>query len=280
MKRNLLFVLLTCLFFVSCKDEPPEVLVVPTPEVPDTKIDQYFYVKFGWGKTSLNDTIVMEVPDDTIETEWVPERDYMNLVEELRSEPVFDTTNAEILDPEDIEKIAFHYAPSSVFYPRDLIELQRSNANPSVEELEAVNAGIFTISFPWYVKGDTLPFWDIQDYLDNPSIREDDIPWGRIGNNIDNDSLWNIDGRTGVVISYLDEDGVLWESDNPPTFQPFGYFVIHDVWYNNRDDESYNIIVGECAARLYNDRGEFKELRGGTFRVRILGDIELSPQPE
>lgn len=284
MKSNLLFFAIACFVLASCEDSPPEVLEVPTPEVPDSKIDQYYYVQFAWGKGQAADTITMEVPDDT--TEWVPERDYMNDVLDIRNEVVWDTANAEELDPEEIEKTAWHYAPSSIFYPRDYIELTRTtNGNPNPEELAEVYNGIFRISFPWYIKKDTIQFWDIQDYLDHPMIAEGDVPWGRVGNNdgasnLGGDSLWNIDGRTGVMMSYLDENGELWESDNDPTFQPFGYFVIRKVITNHRDDVSYNIIEGECAARLYSEQGYYKELRGGKFRVRILNDIELSPQPE
>jgi len=277
MKVKFFTIALCVLALTACKDDPPPVIItVPEPEIPDTRIDQFYYVQFAWGKTSQKDTLTFEVPDDT--TTWDLEKDYMNVAMDIRNEVVYDTADADELDPPYAKK-GWHYAPTSFFYPRKYVEyLKQPSSNP--EEYQAAYQHIFSISFPWLIKGDTLPFWDIQDYLDNPSIVKGNIPWGRIGNNEPGDTIWNNDARNGVVITYIDENGEMWRTDNPPTFQPFGYFVIKRVSTNTHDSETYNIIEGECAARLYNSLGYQKDLHGGKFRVKILTDIELSPQPE
>lgn len=265
------------LALTSCQDDPPPIiLTVPEPEVPDTRIDQFYYVQFAWGKSSLKDTHTFEMPDDT--SSWDLEKDYVNYAMEIRNEAAFDTTNADEEDP-PYDTVAWHYAPTSFLYPKKYIEYLKQPGG-SEEEFQEVYKHLFSISFPWILKQDSLPFWDIQDYLDNPSVKKGNIPWGRIGNNITADTIWNNDAQNGVVISYIDENGELWRSDFPPTFQPFGYFVITSMITNTRDGETYNIIEGECAARLYNSIGYQKELRGGKFRLKILTDIKLSPQPQ
>lgn len=281
MKVKFLTLAVCALALSACKDDPPPVVItVPEPEIPDSRIDQYYYVQFAWGKTSQKDTHTYEVPDDT--SSWDLEKDYMNIALDIRNEAVLDTANADDLDEGDpIPKDGWHYAPTSFFYPRKYVEYMKDPSGDAEAYAEAYQ-NLFSISFPWILKGpaDTIQFWDIEDYLENPSIVKGNIPWGRVGNNVFEDSLWNNDAYTGAVITYVDESGEMWRSDNHPTFQPFGYFVIKSIITNDRDKETYSIIEGECAARLYNSIGYYKDLRGGKFRMKILTDIELSPQPE
>lgn len=267
------------LLLAACKDgQDPVVTIVPEPVVSDNRIDQFYYVQFAWGKTSLKDTLTFEVPDDT--SSWNLQRDYMNLAAETRNEAIVDTSLVGEVDP-PYEKIGWHYAPASFLYPRAYIEyLEKPGGNP--EEFKKVNKRIFSISFPWVLKGteNASAFWDIEDYLSNPFIAEGNIRWGRVGNNEEDEVIWNNDAQNGVVISYIDENGELWRSDFHPTYQPFGYFNIRKVSINDHDPETYNLIEGECAARLYNAVGYHKDLRGGKFRLKILTDTELGMQPD
>jgi len=160
-----------------------------------------------------------------------------------------------------------------------LLDVADPNIIVDAIELDLAARDIVTLAFPFSTK-DTLAFWDIQDYIDNPSIREDFIRWGRVGNNDIGDTLWNNDAQEGAVISYLDTAGVEWRSDNPPTFQPFGYFRITEVEANLKDYQSYNIITGDFSVRLYNDNREYKDMKNAKFRMRIITDIELGPEPQ
>lgn len=299
--RNQFIVLLLALgVLTACEDEPPVVIVVPPSETPVDVIDNFYYVQFGWGKPSLGDTVTMEVPDDTLGTDstayqWKLKKDFMQTSFDLRHEKIIDTTNAEELD--EHLAVGYHYAPATFLYTRGLHEylrekhpqapvgleryLEEELFNPLEEAELEVFKNIFHISFPWKITSDTLPFWDIQDYLDNPSIREDFINWGRVGNNnLIEDTIWNNDAYSGVVLSYIDENHEEWRTDNPPTFQDGSYFVIREKEVNIRDNQTYYIIRGEFSANLYNSRGEYKKAKGGKFQLRILTDVLLGEQPE
>lgn len=275
--KNLLILFLASTMLAGCEDPLPEVVEVPIPKPPVSKhvIDTYFYAQFTWGKEG--DTITLEAPDDTTD---LTDFDYHSLVRELKSEPVIDTSDKINIEWPEVDTVGWHYAPAGVMMPNIFVEMNRSEQNPTPEEVEAATKNIFTIAFPFEVKGDTLPYWDISDYLDNPSIEKGPVKWGRIGNNVFADTIWNQDVQAGAVVTFVDDRGEVWESDNHPTFQPFGYFQLNKVEFNNRDNRSYGIVTGEFAVRLYNDNGEFKDMRGGQFRIRILGDIELTEQPE
>lgn len=300
MKHQFIVLLLAMGVLVGCEDEPPVVIVVPPSETPVDVIDQYYYVQFGWGKPSKGDTVTMEVPDDTLGTdstayEWSMKKDYMQWSFDLRNEKIIDTTNAEELD--NHKAVGYHYAPATFLYRRELHEylkekhpqaplsfetyLQEEMFNPLDEAELEVFKSIFHISFPWKITSDTLPFWDIQDYLDNPAVRRGAVNWGRVGNNnLIEDTIWNNDAYTGVVLSYIDENHEEWRTDNPPTFQDGSYFVIKDKQVNTYDHQTYYIITGEFQANLYNNRGEYKQAKGGKFQLRILTDVELGEQPE
>lgn len=316
--------ILAAFSFVSCDDKPPETIIVPPSETPRSKIDNYYYVKFGWGKASNGDTITMEVPDlityadSTINYDSLdPRLDYFMEVFDFKNEVVLDTTAAELLEEgEKPMKIHWHYAPTVALFnytTRDFIDeddndkedpyweflndpykldLREKILNPGFdpykvdpedtdEEAEAYK-NIFFMSFPWLVKNDTLGFWDIAEYLENPSIKMGSVRWGRIGNGLTKDTLWNNDASDGIMIHYRDEKGVVWESDNDPTFQDGSYFVIDKKMHRNSangDGRSYFVIQGQFSAMLYNDRKEGIRATG-EYRVNILDDVELSAQPE
>ena len=277
MLKKLLILFLVSVTLAGCEDPVPVVIDVPIVKPPVSKhvIDTYYYVQFAWGKNQ--DTITLEVPDDTSD---LSDFDYHALVRELKSEPIIDTTDKINIEWPEVDTVGWHYAPGGSLMPDIFVQLMRSEQNATPEEAEAATKNIITISFPYEVKGDTLPYWDISDYLVNPSLVKGPVKWGRVGNNIFNDTIWNQDVQAGAMISFIDDQGRVWESDNHPTFQPFGYFELTQVIYNNRDGRSYGIIQGEFAVRLYNELVEYKDMRDGKFRIRILGDIELSPQPE
>lgn len=297
MKRKIFLFGFALALLVGCTDDPPIVIIVPPQETPVTLIDNYYYAQFGWGKPSNKDTVTIEVPDDTLGSDTVPfvwdvKRDFMLSAFEMRNEKIIDTTNAE---EEDVHLAwGYHYAPAAYFYNRGLYEYLRDANDPvsfenyllgeeydeDKDEERLVYQDVFGVAFPWNIKGDTLPFWDIQDYLDHPKIVKGPVNWGRVGNNKVQDTLWNNDAYTGVVISYVDNDNVEWRTDNPPTFQDGSYFLITDKRINQRDGLTYYIITGEFAANLYNSNGEYKQAKGGKFRLRILTDIELGEQPE
>ncbi|MEX2595739.1 MAG: hypothetical protein WEC59_02330 [Salibacteraceae bacterium] len=285
MKKSIVFMVLsslavTALLFSGCKEQPPIVIENPIPpkEPSNHKIENYYYVQFEVGKN--RDTSTYQVPDDS--TSWENDT-YFNYVHEERNEPIFDTTDMEELDdPDERIKIGWTYAPTTTMLKKRYHELLFPGEDgdiPDQEEIDMYDNDYFSISFPWSTK-DTLAVWDIEDYLNNPSIKKGQIKWGRVGNNEYNDSLWNNDAREGVVISYVDTAGTEWSSDNWPTFQPFGYFVINQVEANYRDNGSYDIITGEFAVRLYNEYQEVKDFRSGSFRLRILGEFERGPEPE
>lgn len=262
----------------SCKPpvEPPDVIIVPDPEPTIHFIDQFYYAQFTWGK--VTDTITIQEYTDTSLTAS-DTNSFYQLSYELQSLPMIDTTGVDNnTDVKDLDTIGWVYAPSACMFPYYYVQYQKGNATDRT--FDQVNKNVFRISFPYVQKKDTLPFWDIQDYLDNPSIVEGAINWGRVGNDSPADSLWNVDARNGVMISYTDHRGETWESDNKPTFQPFGYFQIDSVYANRRDELSYNIIVGRFAARLYNSVGYYKDMKNGKFRMKILTDIELGPKPQ
>jgi len=299
MKRKLILFGFCLSLLVGCTDDPPIVIIAPPQEPPVTLIDNYYYAQFGWGKSSKGDTVTIEVPDDTLGSDTVPfvwdmRRDFMLNAFEMRNEKIIDTTNAEEVDVP--LAWGYHYSPAAYFYNRGLYEYLRDDfSNDPVsfeyylledefdidnEDQRLVHQDIFGIAFPWKIKGDTLPFWDIQDYLDHPSIHEGNVNWGRVGNNKTQDTLWNNDAYTGVVISYVDNDNVEWRTDNPPTFQDGSYFLITDKKVNQRDGQTYYIISGEFAANLYNKNGEYKQAKGGKFRMKIMTDVYLGEQPE
>lgn len=268
-------IVISVLYISSCKPvvEPPEVIIVPDPEPTQHFIDQFYYAQFTWGK--ITDTITMQEPLDTSSVDT--SRFYQNSYE-LLSLPMKDTTGVDkntLLA--DLDTIGWVYGPSATMVPFRFEEFMRGNSDRTLPQ---VSKNIFRISFPYVQHHDTVPFWDIQDYLDNPSIVEGPINWGRIGNGNPLDTIWFNDQRNGVMISYTDNNGEVWESDNKPTFQPFGYFQIDSVYANFRDGLSYNIISGRFAARLYNSVGYFKDMKGGKFRMKILTDITLGPKPE
>lgn len=275
---------------VGCNDDPPIVIIVPPSETPKSRIDQYFYAQFQWGKAAFKDTITMEVPDDTSsltkDDKWDLLTDFYNVPSEIKNEPILDTAEADIADY--LYRVGWHYAPSTSFFTRKSF-LVYDQESPAPEDITGAYKNIFTISFPWKrelenLAVDTLPFWDIQDYMSNPSIHVGDIKWGRVGNNIFSDSLWNNDAYTGVVVSYVDSSGTLWSTDLPPTWQdgsPPSYFQIKKLYRNDKDLESYYIMEVEFTARLYNKSGAQRLAAGGRARMKILTtDIELGPQPE
>ncbi|GAB4374704.1 MAG: hypothetical protein Kow0075_00600 [Salibacteraceae bacterium] len=286
MKVKFIIIYALILTISACDDKPPQVHDVPDPPVPPTKIDQFYYAQFQWGKPSLKDTITMEVPDDTIGTEtepyeWNYDYDYMVKAKELRNEPMYDTAGAKHWDPDDEiqpEKYGWHYVPAAEFITRKWFELKLSG-DISPEDYEAYYGNFLTIAFPWRIKGDTLGFWDIQDYLDHPMMKTGYLQWGRVGNNVFSDSIWNMDAYTGVVITYIDENGEEWSTDNPPTFQDGSYFYVKRLSFNNHDNTTYYLMEGEFKAKLYNSYGEYKEARGGKFRIPIMTQIELSDKP-
>ena len=276
------FVVIVCIsMFWSCKDQTPNLpdISVPPPEPSIHIIDNDLYFQFTWGKPA--DTMTYEVLDDS--TSW-QDSNFVNLAGDVRNEEVFDTagSSAEQLFP-PFPKFGWHYAPFTRLVTKKYRDLIIDNANPNVIvdqiEIDEAEEDIVTLYFPFSIT-DTLAFWDIQDYIDNPSIREDFIRWGRVGNNTIGDTLWNNDAQPGAVISYLDTAGVEWRSDNPPTFQPFGYFRISKVEANLKDYESYNFITGDFSVRLYNDKKESKDMKNAKFRLRIISDIELGPEPQ
>ncbi len=300
----------------SCKPQPPEVIIIPDPPTKRNVIDNYYFVKFGWGGNKSEDTIVMEVPDDTLGTdtsafEWNLERDFAQATFDYRHEFIRDTTNlVEVLeDGEYVYAAGYHYAPANFFYSRGLEEHFRSgNASAgSMEEaynkgdlnLAPINFGdeedawgeeryhrnIFHIAFPTRIDNDTLPYWDIEDYIYNPNLKEGSVKWGRVGTQkmrIDTLILdvLNQNAVEGVLISYIDEFQVEWRTDNYPNFQNGSYFQLNDISLNQRDMESYWVVEGEFAATLYNEIGESRKCKAGEFRMRIISDVELAPQPE
>lgn len=273
----------------GCKDAPPSTVVtdpIPAPVPSPHIIDTYYYVQFTWGRGNRNDTVTMEIPDQG--NGWTNDQ-YVNIVNEEKSEVILRPNE---LDSTIYDTVGWCYAPQSIMYPYDyavqfedednsIYDLPEPLKNPPTSEEDKVSAynKIFWMSFPWRNK-DTIQFWDVADYLSNPYIKEGATVWGRVGNSIPNDSVFNDDQRDGVVLHYIDEEGRLWESDNPPTFQPFGYFEIEERTQNFRNGRSYFEFEGKMAARLYNSVGEFKELKGGIFRVMIMDDITLSDQPK
>jgi hypothetical protein len=326
MKGFIYFLGLLVIFIGGCKPQPPEVIIVPPEETPRDLIDNYYFVKFGWGKTSDKDTITIEIPDDTLGSdtmpfEWDLELDYMLTNFDLKHEKIHDTTgwSAELewdsgdefkdLFPDDYNDfrdeaipIGYHYAPATFCYPRGLrgewvdnsggsfeeIYPQEVDVNPEATEkdyLQKYYKNIFGIIFPWNIDTDTSAFWDIQDYLDNPSAKIGNQKWGRVGAEEwiyypDTFLMWNNDAYTGVVISFTDDQHIEWRSDNYPTFQDGSYLIITDRILNQRDGLTYFIIEGEFTVNLYNDNGEFKLAKGGKFRLPVLADVPLDPQPE
>ena len=323
MNRNILLLGLSLLLLVGCKDDPPEVIIVPPAETPRDFIDSHYFVKFQWGKNALKDTVTIEVPDDTLGSDSVPfvwdlEKDFMLQAFDLKHEKIVDTTGwsgtlewettQEYRDlfPEDYNDFRFeqfatgyHYSPSAYFYNRGLHENfvstgetfeeyykkdnYKSTGDPE-DEFDKLYQGIFGITFPKKNEDDSSAYWDIQDYLANPNIQTGNVPWGRVGTEWvytpDTVLMWNNNAFEGVVITYIDDMNVEWRTDNPPTFQDGSYFVINKKTINQYDGLTYYIIEGEFQALLYNDNTEFKLAKGGTFRTRILADIELEGQPE
>ncbi|HAW20680.1 MAG TPA: hypothetical protein DCX14_10900 [Flavobacteriales bacterium] len=323
MKGNILILGLALLMMVGCKDDPPEVIIVPPAETPRDFIDSHYFVKFGWGKTAKKDTVTIEVPDDTLGSDSVPftwdlERDFMLKAFDLKHEKIIDTTgwSSELewestddyrdLFPDDYNdfraerySVGYHYAPSAYFYPRGLYDYffaqdetfeeyyKKDNFKASgdpEDEFDQLYQGIFGITFARKNEADTGAFWDIQDYLAHPLIKVGNVPWGRVGSEWtyapDTILMWNNNAFEGVVLSYIDETNVEWRTDNPPTFQDGSYFVIKNKKINQYDGLTYYIIEGEFQALLYNDNKEYKLAKGGTFRTRILADVELEGQPE
>jgi hypothetical protein len=280
MLRSVLYFVLVGVVLSACKDQTPEITQnpPPPPEPSIHIIDNYYYAQFTW--TKQGDTHTYEVLDDTLT--WT-DSSFVNVVYDARSEEVYDTVGAaeKLIEPDKRLKIGWHYAPSTSMITNLLYGYRNAplGEEPALEELVDATRDIFTISFPWSNK-DTLAFWDIQDYLDHPVVEKGQIKWGRIGNNVLSDTIWNQDAREGVVISYIDTAGVEWRSDFWPTFQPFGYFVITDMQPNLRDGESYDIITGEFAVRLYNKYQQWRDMRYGKFRMRLYSDIELGPEPQ
>lgn len=279
MFRKIVILVLAVGMLWSCKDQTPIVIQEPKPEpVPSIHIiDNYYYAQFTWGKGG--DTHTYEVLDDTLS--WA-DSNFVNVVVDVRNEAINDTTGAseEILEPPFL-KVGWHYAPTTSMITKKLYDFRNPpiGEEPSLDELLEATNDIFSISFPWRIK-DTIPYWDIEDYLNHPELKVGLVKWGRIGNNAIGDTIWNEDARPGVVISYLDTAGVEWRTDFHPTFQPFGYFVISSFEPNLRDGLSYDIIEGEFAARLYNRYQQYKDVRYGKFRMRIFSDIELGPEPQ
>jgi len=277
MWKNASFLLVTVLFLGSCKDQTPD---VPNPEpVPSIHIiDNYYYAQFTYGKAG--DTMTYEVLDDS--TAWT-DSNYVNIVFDARNEAIEDTTGAseDPLEPPYL-KTGWHYAPTTSLITKKLYDFRNPlpGEEPPIDELLDATNDIFSIQFPWYVDNDTVAVWDIQDYLENSVLKEGQIAWGRVGNNTFSDTIWNNDARNGVVVSYIDTAGMEWRSDNWPTFQPFGYFVINKIEPNFRDGESYDIIEGEFAARVYNRFQQWKDIRYGKFRMRLYSDIDLGPEPQ
>ena len=317
---------LVLLVLAGCKPQPPEVIIVPPVETPREVIDNYYFVKFGWGKSSLKDTVTIEIPDDTIGSDSVPfvwdeELDYMFASYDLKHEKIIDTTGwsgdlewdsgdeYKDLFPDDYQDfredqlpVGYHYAPGTYTYPRGLQKYWLDSSeegfesvypedvdyNPEPDEndiLANYYKNIFGLLFPWNIDTDTSAFWDIQDYIDNPSINVGNVNWGRVGAEEwiyfpDTVLMWNNDAYTGVVISYIDDQHVEWRSDNHPTFQDGTYFVIKDKILNQRDGDTYYIIEGEFSVNLYNEFGEYKQAKGGKFRLPIITDVVLDPQPE
>jgi len=273
MLKRSLFILAGFVAIVGCNPQPPVVDVIPPPEPTEHFIDQYYYVQFTWGKNQ--DTITIQTDGDTLD---LNDSTLLNLVFDVRNEPVYDSTGNSVdpLEP-PFPKKDWHYAPSSNFTPYMLI---KSIADGDLDGIDKYGRNIFQLSFPWTVRKDTFGFWDIQDYLNNPSITEGSQKWGRIGNNILGDTIWNQDAQDGAMISYTDTGGVVWESDNHPTFQPFGYFQLDKVQFNSHDGYSYNVVTGQFAVRLYDAFGNSRDMKNGKFRMRILSDIELSEEPK
>ena len=281
MLRKLFSGLVLLVAFAACKEQPPIVIIDPILPPPPSKhiIDNYYFVQYTFGRQ--RDTFTYEVLDDT--TQW-NDSTWFNYVHEMRAEEMYDTTLAEELDDYDQRmKVGFTYAPTTTILRKRYHEILFPSLDdpiPDPEEVEEFNDDIFSIQFP-FSDNDTIAFWDIQDYLNNPSLEGPGlIKWGRMGNNNLEDTIWNLDARPGVVISYTDTAGTEWRTDNWPTFQPYGYFKIDTKEANYRDFQSYDIISGEFAARLYNKRQEYIDMYYGKFRLRILGDIELSPEPK
>jgi hypothetical protein len=267
---------------IACREQPPEVIIDPImpPEPSIHIIDNYYYVQYTLGRQ--RDTFTYEILDDT--TQWA-DTTWYNYVHEVRSDEIYDTVGAEDLEDYDERmKIGYTYAPTTTVLRKRYHEILFPGAEdpiPDPEEVEEFNDDYFSLQFPFSDLTDTVAFWDIEDYLNNPSLEAPGlIRWGRVGNNELEDTIWNNDARPGVVISYTDTAGVEWRSDNWPTFQPYGYFKLETIEPNFRDNQSYDIISGEFAARLYNDQQAYIDMYYGRFRLRILGDIELSPEPK
>ncbi len=279
MIKNISIILVVCGLFAACKDQTPVVIQnPPPPPVPSPHIiDNYYYAQFTYGKKG--DTMTYEVLDDT--NAW-GDSNFVNVVVDLRNEAVLDTTGAseDQLEP-PYTKLGWTYAPTTSMITTQLYDFRYAppGEEPSLEELIDATRDIFSISFPWSTE-DTLAVWDIDDYLNHPVVKEGQIKWGRIGNNTFNDTVWNNDAREGVVISYIDTAGMEWRSDFWPTFQPYGYFVIEKQQANLSDGESYDIIEGEFAVRLYNKFQQWKDIRYGKFRMRLYSDIEWGPEPQ
>ena len=46
---------------------------------------------------------------------------------------------------------------------------------------EGFHRNIFHIAFSTRIDNDTLPFWDIEDYIYNANLKEGSVKWGRVG---------------------------------------------------------------------------------------------------
>lgn len=282
MLKKIFIGLVLMVAMIACREQPPDVIIDPImpPEPSKHIIDNYYYVQYTLGRQ--RDTFTYEILDDT--TQW-GDTTWYNYVSEVRSEEIYDTVGAEDLEDYDERiKTGFTYAPTTTVLQKRYHEILFPGIEdpiPDPLEVEEFNDDYFSLQFPFNDLTDTVAFWDIEDYLNNPSLDEPGlIAWGRVGNNNLEDTIWNNDARPGVVISYTDTAGVEWRSDNWPTFQPYGYFKLETIEPNFRDNQSYDIINGEFAARLYNDEQAFIDMYFGKFRLRILGDIELSPEPK
>src|SRR5690606_33248992 len=137
--------------------------------------------QFTWGR--VEDTFTLQEPDELIygveglsyDTVWA------NVFMEAMNVAVIDTMDTDI----PIRNKAWLYCPATSFYRGQYLAEVLKKDDPKLGEFnqllyDSLENNSLTISFP-YVTDDTLQFWDIKDYIANPTISRGQKNWGRIG---------------------------------------------------------------------------------------------------
>lgn len=77
------------------------------------------------------------------------------------------------------------------------------------------------------------------------------------------------DSGYGVQITYIDDEGKTWSSRLGNNTGTLSRFLLNLSIPNERDFGTKYITFGEFSCFLYNREGEFKELRKGSFKLRM-----------